>query len=97
MLPHPRPLIEVLVEIPDFRKYRSKRHTLAAILALAGSAMLCGARSYTAIAAWERNDGVRLAHALGLTRQSPCAATLHGLIHQRARWQAIPVGCARVR
>ncbi len=40
MVAHPRPLIEVLAEMPDFRSNRGKRHPLAAILALACSAML---------------------------------------------------------
>jgi hypothetical protein len=45
MVAHARPLIEVLAAIPDFRHPRGKRPPLAAILALAGSAMLCGYRS----------------------------------------------------
>jgi hypothetical protein len=44
------PLIEVLVEIPDFRQSRGKRHPLAAILAMACAATLCGYRSYSAMA-----------------------------------------------
>jgi predicted transposase YbfD/YdcC len=75
-------LIEGLAEIPDFRSNRGKRHALAAILALACSAMLCGARSYTAIAEWGRNYGVRLMRALGFTRQPPCAATLHTVLRR---------------
>lgn len=82
MVSQSRPLIEVLAEIPDFRSNRGKRHALAAILALACSAMLCGARSYTAIAAWGRNYGGRLMQALGFTRQPPCAATLHTVLRR---------------
>ena len=80
MVAQPRPLIEVLAEIPDFRSNQGKRHPLAAILALACSALLCGYRSYTAMAEWGRNYGGRLTHALGFTRQPPCAATLHAVL-----------------
>ena len=82
MVPQPRPLIEGLAEMPDVRKNRGKRHALAAILALACSAMLCGSRSYTAIAEWGRNYGARLTRALGFTRQPPCAATLHTVLRR---------------
>jgi predicted transposase YbfD/YdcC len=77
MIPQSRPLIDVLAEIPDFRHPRGKRHPLAAILALACSAMLCGYRSYTAIAEWGRHYGEPLVRALGFTRRPPCTATLH--------------------
>src|SRR5262245_44031712 len=80
MIPQARPLIEVLAEIPDCRKNHGKRHPLVAILALACSAMLCGYRSYTAIAEWGRHYGEHLVRALGLTHRSPCAATLHTVL-----------------
>ncbi len=50
MVAQPRPLIEVLAEMPDFRSTQGQRHPLVAILALVCSALLCGYRSYTAMA-----------------------------------------------
>ena len=77
MIAHPRPLIEVFAVIPDFRKPRGKRHPLAAIFALACCAILCGARSDSAMAEWGHNYGTRIAQALGFTHATPCASTLH--------------------
>jgi DDE_Tnp_1-associated len=81
MISHPRPLIEVFAEMPDFRSARGKRHPLAVLLALTCSAMLCGARSYTAIAEWGRNYGARLMQALGFT---PPAAVCRDAPHRFA-------------
>ena len=63
-VPQPRPLIEVLAEMPDFRHNRGNRHPLATILALACSAMLSGYQSYTSMAELGRNYGVHLAQTL---------------------------------
>lgn len=78
MTRHCLALIDVFSSIPDFRQPKGKRHPLKAILAMAAAAMLCGARSYTAIADWGRNYDQSLTTALGFTHQkTPCASTLH--------------------
>src|SRR5882724_12945550 len=76
MIPQHRPLIEVFTDIPDFRRPRGKRHPLSGILALSCCAMLCGSRSYGAIAEWGRNYGPHIARALGFRHHTPCASTL---------------------
>ena len=73
-----RHFLDILAEVPDFRNNRGKRHPLSAILALTVIAMMCGCRSYTAIADWGRTYHTDLAKALGFTHpQTPCASTLH--------------------
>lgn len=95
-------LIEVFSAIPDFRQARGKRHPLPAVLALAAAAMLCGYRSYSAIAEWGRNYGHALANALGFKNgKTPCAATLHHIFRhldkavfeaQLSRWAETLLG-----
>jgi len=73
---HCRPLVEILAEIPDFRKEKGKRHPLPAVLALSCVAIMCGAKGYCAIAEWGRNYGKEISKALGFTHEkTPCAAT----------------------
>lgn len=76
-----RPLIEVLSEVPDFRRAQGKRHPLPAILALACAATLCGYKSYGAMAHWGRNYGRDLAQALGFPGgRTPAVGTLHAVL-----------------
>ena len=74
-------LVDVLAEIPDFRQSQGKRYALPAVLSLAVAAILCGYKSYSAIAEWGRHYGHQLTDALGFTAEkTPCAATLHTIL-----------------
>ena len=73
-----RHLIDILAQVPDPRNAKGKRHPLCAILALAVIAIMCGYRSYSAIAQWGRTYTPALVEALGFTHaKTPCAATLY--------------------
>lgn len=73
-----RTLLQAFATVPDHRSSQGRRHSLAAILALATAAMICGARSLYAIAQWGRLQPPSVVHALGFTRdRTPCVATLH--------------------
>ena len=88
MIAHCRPLIEVLAEIADFRQSRGRRHGLPAVLALICVGVLCGYRSYSAIAEWARIYPRELVVALGLTHATPpCAATLSTILRHLDREQ----------
>ena len=72
-------LLTMLAEVPDPRKKKGQRHPLAAMLALTVVGLLCGQRSYTAIAKWARLHP-NLRQALGFTaKQTPAASTFHYL------------------
>jgi hypothetical protein len=80
-------LYAALSRLPDHRKRRGKVYPLAALLTLAATAMLCGARSLAAIAQWG-HDYNHLAARLGFSRprrgdparrRTPCVSELHAV------------------
>jgi DDE_Tnp_1-associated len=86
MEPPSRPLVASLHDIPEPRHPQGRRHPLAAILALMCGAMLCGYRSYRALADWGRGYGQKLIRAVGFPHdKTPCAATLDHVLRQ---WDA---------
>jgi hypothetical protein len=80
-------LYEVFCQIPDPRHRRGTVYSLASILTLVATAMLCGRRSLAAIAEWGRHYN-HLAPDLGFTRRTgdgsvyrtPCTSELHTLL-----------------
>jgi len=75
-------LLDMLAEVPDPRNKKGQRHPLPAMLALTVVGLLCGQRSYTAIAKWARLHP-KLRQALGFTaKQMPAASTFHYLFRR---------------
>jgi len=61
-------LLRVLMSLPDRRHLRGRRHDQTSILAVAICAVLCGARSYVAIAEWAARCSQNLLKRLGCRR-----------------------------
>jgi predicted transposase YbfD/YdcC len=79
----PLALVDVLADVPDFRQSKGKRYSLTAVLSLSVAAILCGYKSYSAIAEWGRFYGQNFLQALGFQNfKTPCAATLHNIFSQ---------------
>ena len=73
-------LVQLFAQIPDHRNPSGRRYSLASVLSLAVAAMICGYKSYSAIAEWGRNYGERFALALGFKAgKTPCAATFFNI------------------
>jgi hypothetical protein len=64
-------LLSFLATVPDPRSRHGRRHSLPAILALVCCAIMCGAKSYAAIAQWAQDQDIALMHRLGFTRKPP--------------------------
>jgi hypothetical protein len=67
-------LLRVLMSLPDPRHRRGRRHDQASILAVAICAVLCGARSYVAIAEWAAGCSQNLLKRLGCRRDPRSAS-----------------------
>lgn len=82
-------LYDYLSQVPDPRDPRGVRHPLPALLAQVSCALLCGARSLTAVANWGRDYAGPLQTTLGYTRpRTPCCATFHTVL-QDLDWSAL--------
>jgi hypothetical protein len=75
----PVSLLGFLADVPDPRDRSGRRHPLAALLAHACCAILCGCRGYAAIAQWGRDQPIELMHKLGYRRRPPAYGTFQGL------------------
>jgi len=64
-------LFSFLAAIPDPRSRHGRQHPLSAIIALVCCAIMCGAKSYAAIAQWAQDQDIELMHQLGFTRRPP--------------------------
>lgn len=65
-----------LQEVPDPRDRRGVRHEIGPILALAVCAVLCGARSFTAIGEWTEQAQAQVLAAVGAGEYPPSESTI---------------------
>ncbi len=63
-----RYLLDLLAQVPDPRKPRGRRHSLAGLLAVGIAAVTAGARSFAAIGQWAADAGADVLSGLGASR-----------------------------
>jgi predicted transposase YbfD/YdcC len=63
-----RYLLDLLSQVPDPRKRRGRRHSLAGLLAVGTAAVIAGSRSFAAIGQWAADAGPEALAVLGAAR-----------------------------
>jgi len=63
-----RYLLDLLAQVPDPRKRRGRRHSLAGLLAVGIAAVIAGSRSFAAIGQWAADAGPETLAVLGAAR-----------------------------
>ena len=61
-------LLDLLAQVPDPRKKRGRRHSLAGLLAVGIAAVIAGSRSFAAIGQWAADAGPEVLAVLGTAR-----------------------------